>query len=112
MKTILIGWVCVLSLSFYSFTSIKQDIRTVVMTYDGYEYEEYYFSIQAEDDEEDTYVTFTEMPAAILKEFDLKSDKLVGKRFKISYEVVPGKEADPDDIPEESYVIKSLKKPN
>jgi hypothetical protein len=110
MKTKIILVLCALSLSFLSFKTIEQDVKSVTVTYDGYEYEEYNFSISGGADGEDTYIAFSEISEDILKSFDLKSNDLVGKTFKMTYQIIPEKETEDGEFSEETYVLKTLKK--
>lgn len=48
MKTRVIIILCAIAVSALSFTTINQDLRTATVTYDGYEYEEYNFSMAGE----------------------------------------------------------------
>jgi len=111
MKTKLMLVLCVVSLSLFSFISLKQDVETAVASYDGFEYDMYSFSISGGDDEADIVIAFNEISEEILKAFDFKSNKLVGQDFEISFEIVTSsdKELDDDEL-EKLYVLKSLKK--
>ncbi len=110
MKTKAILVLCALSLSFLSFKTMDQEVKSAVVTYDGYEYEEYNFSSSGGEDGEDTYIAFSEISADILKSFDLKSEELVGETFKMTYQIIPEKETEDGEFTEETYVLKSLKK--
>ncbi len=87
----------------FSFTNLKtnqiilsnQESITVVATYDGHEDYGYNFIAKHNDDEEYT-LTFQEVDETVTKEFDLKSDALVGTKFKITYktETIVTKDAD------------------
>lgn len=86
-----------------SFTTLKtnpvilvtQDLITVEATFDGHEDYGYNFIAKHNDDEEYT-LTFQEVNEAVSKEFDLKSDLLIGTKFKITYktETIVTKDAD------------------
>lgn len=110
MRTKAIFVLCVMAVSFLSFTTGNQEVLSAVATYDGYEYEEYNFSIAGADDEEDSYIYFSKISSDILKSYDLKSEKLVGEKFKITYEIIPSTETEDGEFTDESYVLKSLKK--
>jgi predicted Zn-dependent protease len=107
MKKIVVLFLCTIGLSFLSFETNNQDVKTAVATYDGYDYEVFNFSISGEDDEADIFLTFRNIPKDILKTFDLVSDNLIGESFNITYEVVSGD--DTEDDAEETYILKSLK---
>jgi hypothetical protein len=89
--------------------TVNQEIKTAVASYDGFEYDMYSFSISSDDDESNAVISFSKIPEEILLNFDLKSDKLVGRNFEISYEVSTTYDEDLDEE-EEIYVLKSLKK--
>lgn len=121
MKTKLILVLCVMSLSFFSFVTVNQETKTVVATYDGFEYDVYNFSVSGGDDETDVYISFKEISESILMEFDLKSDKLVGKNFEITYSIETSEgeeieedemesEEDEEDVSEARYVLESIKR--
>lgn len=110
MKTTAIVFLCAVGIFFSSFKTIDQELKTAIVIYDGYEYEEYNFTISGKEYEEDSFLYFTVVPEEILKYFDLKSEGLIGERFKITYEVVPEKETEDGEFSEESYVLKTLKK--
>ena len=107
MKTKVVLVLCAICMSFLSFKTIEQELKTAVVIYDGYEYDVFSFSIPGEDDERDILMIFNEIPEDILKSFDLKSDKLVGESFIITYNVIPADDLDEDS--EETYELKSLK---
>jgi hypothetical protein len=109
MKTKIIVVLCALSLSFISFTTMDQELQSVVAVYDGYEYEEYNFSISSGDDGEEAYIAFSDISTDILKSFDLKSDDLIGETFKMTYQIIPEKETEDGEFSEETYVLKSLR---
>ncbi len=118
MKSKMIMLLCVLSISLFSFKSLKQETITAVASYDGYQYNMYSFTIYGDDDDDDdadTVITFSEISEDILKTFDLNSDSLVDQDFEITYEIVleedlEDSDNDIDEPTENSYVLKSLKK--
>ena len=111
MKSKIIMLLCVLSVSLFSFKSITQDTVTAMANYDGFEYDMYSFTIPAKnDDEADEIIAFNDVPEAILKEFDLKSDELVGVDFEITYKVVVDEDVEEDELPEEVNILIALKK--
>lgn len=88
----------VISLSLFSFIGVQQNTRTVVASYDGFEYEMYSFIIPAtEDSGIDEYVVFSDISEDILKEFDFKSDALIGLDFEITFKI-EGEEIEDDEI--------------
>ena len=109
MKTKLILFLSVMSISLFSFMTVNQEVITTVAIYDGFEHDMYSFSISGEDDEYELVIPFNDVSDEILKNFDLKSDKHVGQKFEISYEVSITYDEELDDE-EETYILKSLKK--
>jgi hypothetical protein len=108
MKTKIIVVLCVLSLSFLSFKTLAQEIKSAVAIYDGYEYEEYNFSISGGGDNDDTYIAFSEISVDILKSFNLNSEELIGETFKMTYQIIPEKETEDGEFTDQVYVLKSL----
>lgn len=86
-----------------SFTTLKtdqiilvtQDTITVEATFDGHEDYGYNFIAKHNNGEEYT-ITFQEVEEPVSKEFDLKSEVLIGAMFKITYktETIVTKDAD------------------
>ncbi len=109
MKTKLILFLSVMSISLFSFMTVNQEVITTVAIYDGFEHDMYSFSISGEDDESELVIPFSEVSDEILKNFDLKSDKHVGQKFEISYEISTTYDEELDEE-EETYILKSLKK--
>ena len=110
MKTKSIVLLCAVGIFFSSFKTIDQELKTAVVIYDGYEYEEYNFTISGTEYGEDSFLSFAVVPEELLKSYDLKSEDLIGESFKITYEVVPEKETEDGEFSEETYVLKTLKK--
>ncbi len=91
MKTILLG---AISLIMLIGISQEHEIKTVTASYNGFEDGIYYFSNKDEE------YTFEEISAEAQKIFDLKGDKYIGEKFKVSY-----KEKELIDDFEETYSI-------
>ena len=109
MKTKLILFLNVMSIPLVSFMTVNQEVITTVVIYDGFEHDMYSFSISGEDDESELVILFNDVSDEILKNFDLKSNKHVGQKFGISYEVSTTYDKELDEE-EETYILKSLKK--
>lgn len=110
MKTKAIVLLCAVGIFFSSFKTIDQELKTAVVIYDGYEYEEYNFTISGTEYGEDSFLFFSVVPEEILKSFNLKSEDLIGESFKITYEVVPERETEGGVFFEETYILKTFKK--
>lgn len=92
MKTILLGLFSMVVLNSFG---QEQKNKTVTATFNGYEEGVYYFS-NGDDDSYD----FEKIDAKVLKVFNLKSEKFVNKKFKITY-----KEEKVEDEDGEEYEI-------
>jgi hypothetical protein len=110
MKTKIVLVLCVASL--FSFVHIKQDVKTTMATYQGFQYEMYnFFSIPDKDGEDaGVAIAFSDIPENILEEFDLKSDELVDMNFEVTYEVTTSIVGEQQS--QEVYILKSLKRIN
>lgn len=88
MKTIFMGLFSILM-----FVSIEnnQETKTITATFDSYEDDIYYFSKANEE-----YYSFEKINKDVLKKFDLKSDKYINKKFKITYKEELQSEDDED----------------
>lgn len=92
MKTIYFILASFFIIPLFSFTSLKtndliwvnQDTITIEAVFDGHEDYGYNFIAKNSDNEEYT-ITFQEVIEAVSKEFDLKSDTLIGTKFRIMY---------------------------
>ncbi|MFT4838735.1 MAG: hypothetical protein ACJAWA_000943 [Nonlabens sp.] len=109
MKTKAIVFLCAVGIFFSSFKTIDQELKNAVVIYDGYEYEEFNFTISGTEYGENSLLSFTVVPEEILKSFDLESYDLIGESFKITYEVVSKKTVN-GEFSLETYVLKTLKK--
>jgi len=95
----------------FSFTTLKtnpiilvtQDTITVDATFDGHEDYGYNFIAKHSDDEEYT-LTFQEVIETVSNEFDLKSDVLIGTKFKITYKTKTIVTKDADGYEDENIV--------
>ncbi|NNE32836.1 MAG: hypothetical protein HKN40_10755 [Winogradskyella sp.] len=105
MKKASIWYSGVLVLAFLVFTSASklQDKQVMIATYDGHEDYGYNFISIDEDDEAFT-ITFQEINEDLLKTFDLKSDKLIGAKFKLTYTSKIIVETDEDGYEDETEV--------
>ncbi|RCW90388.1 hypothetical protein [Winogradskyella arenosi] len=82
--------------------------------YDGYDVNDGYAFVIAEDlndDEDTTIIYFSDLKEGLLKTLNLKSKEWVGKRFEITYEVTTYEEIDENGDAEiyEDYKIVALK---
>lgn len=123
MKTNFLLVFGVLSMTFFTLSSFKTvtilndpvkfiiQESTINATYDGQESYGYNFIGKHSDGEEFT-LTFQKVNDAVLKEFDLSSETLLGTKFKITYstKVVVTKDADGYDDEEEINTITKLEK--
>ncbi|MCA0132548.1 hypothetical protein [Winogradskyella alexanderae] len=92
-----------------------QDIQKEVIEgiFDGYDEEDgYSFLVIDKESETESVMYFSEVLEAVLKEFDLKSTNLVGKKFEITYEIEELEELDDEEYGEsyEKYTIVKLVK--
>lgn len=110
MKTKILLVLCAMAMTFMSFTSNDPKDKSATVIYDGYEYDEYSFRITGDEEDEDSYLYFSNISMEILKSHDLQSDQLIGQRFKITYQVVPESETEEGDFTEETYILKTIKK--
>jgi len=76
MKTIFLG---LFSMIMFVATG-QQKEKTIIATFSGYEEGVYSFS-----NSDDEVFEFEKINANILKDFDLKSEKYLNKKFKITY---------------------------
>ena len=100
MKTIFLGLISIMM-----FVSIGQEQtnKTVTATYDGYEDGVYTFS-----NGENEIYDFEKVDPEVLKKFNLKTDKYVKKKFKITYKEETFKEKDGEE--EDEYEIWTIVK--
>ncbi|TXD83537.1 hypothetical protein ESY86_09010 [Subsaximicrobium wynnwilliamsii] len=113
MKTKSIAIVSLLVLCFFTLTSLRsatQETMTFEGTYDGHEDYGYNFIGTDTDDNEYT-MTFQDIDAKLLSNFDLKSEALVGKKFTVTYTIESEVVTDEDGYDEETetYSIVNLK---
>ena len=93
----------------YKDINAVQDTKTIEGVYEGKEDYGYNFMATRNDDSEYT-ITFQKVSEDVLKAFDLASDALIGKNFKITYQVKIRKFKDEDGFEdeEETLTITSL----
>lgn len=82
--------------------------ETVEAVFDGKEDYGYNFIATDEDDNEYT-ITFQNIDEKLLKEFDLKSDTLIGVSFKITYKITTETYTDEDGFENENEVYTIVK---
>ncbi|WP_188651501.1 hypothetical protein [Yeosuana aromativorans] len=94
------------------FTPVDQASTTVEATYDGHEDYGYNFIAKHPDNDEEYTLTFQEVSDAVAKEFDLKSEALIGTKFKITYttKIVVTKDEDNYEDENEINTITKLEK--
>ncbi|WP_299338829.1 hypothetical protein [uncultured Psychroserpens sp.] len=113
MKTRFITIASCLAFCFLLLTAMNsiQDTETFEGVYDGHEDYGYNF-IGVDEDMEEYTMTFQKMDESLIKSFDLKSDKLIGTMFSVTYSVNIEKEVDEDGYEDETeiYTILALKK--
>ncbi|REE27612.1 hypothetical protein [Winogradskyella pacifica] len=116
--TVFVLLVMVLSANAFSKASeiIQEKIKvTTTGIFDGYDPDDgYSFLINEDADDEDSEETvyFSEISEEALKAVNLKSKDLVGKRFEITYEITEFEEEDENGYTEvyETYKIIQIKK--
>ena len=116
--TVFVLLVMVLSTNAFSKASeiIQEKIKvTTTGIFDGYDPDDgYSFLINEDADDEDSEETvyFSEISEEALKAVNLKSKDLVGKRFEITYEITEFEEEDENGYTEvyETYKIIQIKK--
>ncbi|MBU2927737.1 hypothetical protein [Winogradskyella psychrotolerans] len=116
--TVFVLMVMVLSANAYSKSHKNSQDKEKITTnaiFDGYDVDDgYAFLINADEDDEDSEETvyFIEIIEEALKAANLKSKDMIGKRFKITYEITEHEEEDENGFVEvyETYKIISLKK--
>jgi hypothetical protein len=113
MKTKSIAIASFLMIFLFTLTSMTttQDTQTFEGVYDGHEDYGYNFIGIDLEDEEYT-ITFQNIDESLLKSFDLKSDKLIGSKFTVSYTTKVETLKDEDGYEDEVEVntITALKK--
>jgi hypothetical protein len=97
MKTLFIG---LSSIIIFLNIGFNLETKNITLTFDSYEDGIYYFS-----DEEENYFEFEKIDPETLKKFDLKGEKYLAKKFKVTY-----KEEKATDEDGEEYEIKIIVK--
>lgn len=89
-----------------SFETLKvQDTKTIEGVFDGHEDYGYNFiTVNPEDGFEHT-MTFQNINEDLLNQFDLKSDTLIGKNFKITYQIKIKKTKDEYGFEDEEEIL-------
>lgn len=82
---------------------VNQEVFTVTAVYDGKEDYGYNFLIKDKDGDERT-LTCHEAEEAVLKAFDLKSETLIGAKFKVTYTQVIKVSQDEDGNEDEDEI--------
>ncbi|WOD44507.1 hypothetical protein [Hwangdonia lutea] len=91
-----------------SITLSIQEEMVVNTVYDGHEEYGYNFIAKNKEGEEYT-ITFQEIKEELLKEFDLKSETLIGKSFSITYQTRIETSIDDDGFEDEDEVNTIIK---
>lgn len=97
--------------------AVKAEIQdpttlTVKAIFEGYDEEDgYVFLVKGEEDEDDDTIYFTEITVEALKQANLKSKDLIGKKFEVTYAVEEYEVEDEEGYVEvyEKYTITKLK---
>lgn len=85
-----------------------QEEMVVNAVYDGHEEYGYNFIAKNKEGEEYT-ITFQEVKEELLKEFDLKSETLIGKNFSITYQTRTETNIDDDGFEDEEEINTIIK---
>ncbi|MGC1472906.1 MAG: hypothetical protein WA775_09965 [Psychroserpens sp.] len=114
MKTKSVFLVSFLLVTFVALTSMNtlQKQETFEGVYDGQEDYGYNFIGTYEGEDEEYTMTFQNIDASVLSSFDLKSEKLVGSKFSVTYTIKVESVKDEDGYEDEieTYTIIALKK--
>ena len=110
MKTKFVILISLLVFPFVSFHSSSkilatQDAKTIEGVYDGHEDYGYNFITEHPDDGSEFTMTFQNVDEKLLSQFDLNSDALVGKKFKITYQVKIKKTKDEYGFEDEEEIL-------
>ncbi len=111
MRNYLLVLVSIFTLSFTTVTNAQSEIVTEA-TFDGFSENYYSFTTAVKGNEEAKTIKFSDVSAEILKQFDLKSETLIGKHFSITYEVKTETKINDDGDEElvEVFVLKAIRK--
>lgn len=110
MKT---KFIILINLLFFSLASVAssfdtfiiQDDQVVEGVFDGHEDYGYNFIIANTDDDSEYTMTFQNIKEELLNQFDLKSESLIGKKFKITYQVKIRKFKDEDGFEDQEEIL-------
>lgn len=114
-KSILILIFLSLSLTSFAFSNVNetnQEATTIIGEFEGHEDYGYNFITTRVDDDSEYTITFQKVNDDVLAQFNLKSDELIGTKFKITYKVklVVTKDENGFDDENEIYTITALEK--
>jgi hypothetical protein len=109
MKT---KYIIVISLLFFSLTSfalsnssIIQNTSIIDGVFEGHEDYGYNFIITRSEDDSEYTMTFQNVNEDVLGQFDLKSESLMGKKFKITYQIKIKRTKDENGFDEEEEIL-------
>lgn len=110
MKTKLVILISLLSFPLVSFQPANkifgtQETKTIEGVYDGHEDYGYNFITEHPDDGSEFTMTFQSVDEKLLNQFDLNSDALVGKKFKITYQVKIEKTKDENGFEDDEEIL-------
>lgn len=84
---------------------------TIEGVFDGYDEEDgYSFLVIDKETENENVMYFNDVTEDVLKEFNLKSSNLLGKKFEIKYEIEEMEDEDDGEIYEQFIIVKLIKK--
>ena len=105
MKTKFAILISLVIFSLSSFRLAAQETKTIEGVYDGHEDYGYNFITEHPDDGSDFTMTFQNVDGKLLEQFDLKSEALIGKKFKITYQVKIKKTKDEYGFEDEEEIL-------
>lgn len=98
------------TISGLNITVAQENSQTITGTFEGYEGDAYSFAFIDEYGDEDS-MFFSKIKPEVLKSFDLKSSKLIGKKFQVTYaiEIISETDEDGDTYETEEKTITGIK---
>ena len=93
------------SLLFSTTSFVIQDVNTVEGIFDGHEDYGYNFIATHADDNSEYTITFQNVNEDLLKTYDLNSETLIGKKFKITYQIKVVKTKDENGFEDEEELL-------
>ncbi len=84
----------------------NEDTETITGVFDGFDGEHFTFNYTNEEDEEDV-ILFTKVKSEVLKKFNLKGEKFIGKTFNITFITETETEID-EDGDEQEYTVRII----